>query len=112
MQEIWQSINIVTSSPGFFWYVGTIISIGMLAGSKYDNKFTGFIKSLSLILPYTFVLLLTTFSRLYQTYLIKPLSSDAFNGSITLIIITLAYILGLFMGHMAVKKGKEAAEWE
>lgn len=108
MQEVQQSIQQVISSPGFFWWVGVIISIGMLAGAKFDNRIQGFVKSIILIFPYSLVLLLTTLNRLYIISYDKPLNADAYNGIVTLVIITLAYIVGLFLGHMAVKKGHEA----
>lgn len=109
MQEIQQSIIAVTNSQGFYFWVGIVISVGMLAGSRFDNKLAGFARSMAIIAPYGLILFLTNATRLYETSLKKTLSADAYNSSVTLFIITGAYIVGLFLGHMAVKKGKEQA---
>ncbi len=109
MQEIIQSIVNVTQAQGFYLYVGMIISVGMIAGSKFDNRFAGFKKSVTLILPYAIILLFVNVTRLYETGQTRPITADAYNGSVSLALITIAYISGLFIGHMVVKKGKEQA---
>lgn len=109
-QEIMQSLQIVTSASGFFWYVGTIIAVGMIAGAKLDHNFSGLRKSLFLILPYAAILFFTTSSRLYQTALVRTLNADAYNGLMTLVLITIAYVIGLFIGHVIVSNGTEQAK--
>lgn len=106
MQEILVSIKNVSSASFFWWYMSMIISLGMVVGAKFDNRFRGFIKSIILLAPYTLILLLTNISRLYETSLRKELTSDAYNGTASLFMVTIFYMLGLFIGHMIDKQGK------
>ena len=110
MQEINDSLYLVIQSQYFWWYMSTILSLGMVIGAKYDDRFAGFKKSLSLILPYTSIIFLTNISRMYERSQSQPLTATAYNSLWSLIIITLFYVLGLFIGHMIDRKAKQSAK--
>lgn len=112
MQEITDSLHLVIRSVNFWWYMSTILSLGMVIGAKFDDKLRGFTRSLALIVPYTSILFLTNFSRLYETAQIKPLASTAYNSMWSLTIITVFYVTGLFIGHMIDRKAKHNAQRE
>lgn len=92
--------------------MSTILSLGMVIGAKYDDRFNGFKKSISLIAPYTSIIFLTNLSRMYETSHSKPLTATAYNSMWTLLIITIFYTLGLFVGHMIDRRAKVQARTE
>jgi hypothetical protein len=112
MQEVNQSLLLVINSVNFWWYMSTILSLGMVIGAKYDDRFAGFRKSLSIITPYTMIIFLTNASRMYETSHTKPLTATAYNSLWSLVIITIFYVVGLFIGHMIDQKAKIKAHEE
>jgi hypothetical protein len=104
MQEIIQSLQAVTGATGFWFYMGGVVSLGMVVGNKFDDKYRGLSKSLTLLSPYVFILFLTTASRLVETGFKQPLGSNAYNSTITLLLVTFFYILGLFIGHVILEE--------
>lgn len=112
MQEINESFYLVTQSVNFWWYMSTILSLGMVIGAKFDHKLRGFTRSLALLVPYTSIIFLTNFSRLYETSQKTHLGATSFNSMWTIIIITAFYIVGLFIGHMIDQKAKHKAQTE
>lgn len=100
MQEILQSFNNVILSPLFMVYMSFIITFGMWIGIRLDNGIQGFKRSIVIILPFIFVILLANTSRIYQASFVSPLPANAFNGIITTIITSFFYIVGLIIGHI------------
>ncbi len=100
------SINMVITSPNFFVYMGLIMSFGMVFGGKLNEGMNGMRKSLMILVPFSFVLLLSTSSRLFYTVMSNdlPLGPNAYNSIFTLIFTTLFYTLGLFLGHTVVSQ--------
>lgn len=111
-KEIITSLSLVTSSPLFYYYVSTIFAFGMVIGAKYNHKFNGFKQSMTLLAPYTLIIFTTTISRIYETSTRTTVTANAYNSLVTLVLITIIYVLGLFIGHMLDLKGKEVAHKE
>ncbi len=109
MEEITQSFNQVISDPLFVYIVGIIFSSGIFLGWYYDHRIVGFKKSMIILIPPFSLILAATLSRLYNSSLIAPLSANAYNGTITWILLIAFYVLGLFIGHMTDIKGREKA---
>jgi hypothetical protein len=112
MQEVNDSLFLVVGSQYFWWYMGGILSTGLIIGVKYDDQFRGFRKSLSIIAPYTSIIFLTNMSRMYETSQTKALTATAYNSMWSLLIITIFYVLGLFIGHMIDQRAKVKAHEE
>lgn len=110
MQEIIQSLYTVTSAAGFWFYMGGVVSLGMVIGNRFDESYKGFRKSVFLLSPYVILLILTNASRIAQIGFEKPLDSMAYNGLITIGIITIFYITGLFLGHVILRKAHKEVE--
>lgn len=98
------SISMVTTSPNFFFYMGLVVSFGMIVGGKLNEGMDGLKKSVIVLLPFGFVMLLTTSSRLFYTSSLSsfPLSANAYNGLFTLVFTSLFYLIGLVLGHTIV----------
>lgn len=107
MQEILTSFINVTSATGFWFYMGGVVSMGMVVGNRFDESYKGFKRSIVLLLPYFVMLFFVTSSRVYEVSRIRLLGADAYNSLITLGIVTFFYVLGLFIGHVILLKAKK-----
>lgn len=112
MQEITQSLNTVLSTSGFLYTMSMIIVIGILVGVKLNEFFVGFKRSIVILIPFVFVLLLTNFIRILEITNGSPIGHNAYNGSISIFITTICYVVGLFLGHVTFHKAKEDAQKE
>lgn len=100
--HVTDSIIQVTSSQNFWLYIGLIIAFGMIVGGKLNDGFNGFKKSLVIIFPFIFVLFITNASRVYYYSLSFGLGAQSYNNTISLLITSLSYFIGLFIGHLIV----------
>lgn len=103
LNDLLLSLLMVTQSPGFFLYLGSVISLGMVVGYKLNHGAVGFRKSLVVLLPFTFVLLLTMLSRLYFLSFIQTIGPTAYNAIITIFVDLFGYVFGLWCGHYITK---------
>ena len=108
--EINQSIILVSSSQYFWWYMGSVISLGMLVGAKFDDGLKGLKRSISVLFPYFFILFITNGSRLVETSWKQPLGATAYNSIVTLLAVTFFYGIGLIFGHLIKKRAVEEAQ--
>jgi F0F1-type ATP synthase membrane subunit a len=111
MQEIMKSIATVTSSPFFWFYMGLVVVFGMTVGGRLNEGVRGFYKSMTILIPFVVIIILTNTSRIYYISLETPLTHSAYNSYVSLVLTALFYIAGLFLGHMivsqAIKDGRK-----
>ena len=101
-----KSTKFVTNTDGFLIFISLIITTGMFVGVRLNEGKIGFSRSLFVLFPYIILVSLVNGSRIYQTSLVTSVGSQAYNGLVTLILTSLAYILGLFVGHVIFNKAK------
>jgi len=102
MQILLDSVHIVTSATGFWFFTGCIISFGMIVGAKLNEGGTGLKRSLIILLPFTIILFSTNLSRVFDYARINGFGGQSFTNTVSLIFIALAYIVGLFVGHIFI----------
>lgn len=108
MNEVYQSIQTVTNSPFFWFYMGLVITFGMTIGVHLDDGMRGFKRSMTIIFPFSIMVMLTTLSRLYEASQSFNLTSQAYNGTTSFLFAAIFYSIGLFIGHLITCKAKEA----
>lgn len=104
--ELFNSTRNVVTVDGFLVFFSLIITTGMFIGIRLDDGVRGLKRSLIILLPLLALQALTNVSRIYQTSLNTQISSAAFNGLTTMFLTSLAYIIGLVIGHLIFKKAK------
>lgn len=102
MQIIADSVHIVTSATGFWFFTGCIISLGMIVGAKLNEGGTGLKRSLTILLPFLLILFSTNLSRVFDYARINGFGGQSFTNTLSLIFIALAYIVGLGVGHIFI----------
>lgn len=110
MNEVIKSIQVVSSSPYFFFYMGLIITFGMIIGVHLDDGVRGFKRSLTIIMPFLIMTVITTLSRIYSISHDVVISFQAYNGTVSFLISSFFYIIGLFIGHSITYKATKAAK--
>lgn len=98
---IGKMIMYVVNSPGFWGSMGFTTATSMLVGALlYDGRLEDFKKGVVTIGTYAFFILLTMTSRIAPQ--LQQLQPDkihiAFGGTVTVLIVTVFYILGLGLG--------------
>lgn len=98
------SVYLVIRSPHFFFYMGLVVSFGMIVGGRLNEGMAGLKKSMFVLIPFGFVLFMTTSSRIFFTSNLYPipLSANAYNGIFTLLFTGIFYFIGLLLGHTVV----------
>jgi hypothetical protein len=103
------TIGYVTSVPYFWLSMGLTISTAMFIGATmYNGDLRKFSKALIGILSYGFFLFAITATRLYDTGTTVGFKSStlAHAGIFTLAFVTVAYVLGMFIGVMVTNYAK------
>lgn len=95
---------IYISQQYMFWQtIGWTVASGIFIGATlYNGDLSKFSKGLVTILPYSFMLFLTTGFRLSVKSFDVQTHPQALAGLATLLVVTMAYILGLFLGVITV----------
>lgn len=102
MQILLDSVKIVTSGTGFWFFTGCIISFGMIVGAKLNEGGSGLRRSLIILLPFTAILFSTNLSRVFDYARINGFGGQSFTNTVSLIFIALAYVAGLGVGHIFI----------
>lgn len=102
MQILLDSVHIVTSATGFWFFTGCVISFGMIVGAKLNEGGTGLRRSLTILLPFMLILFSTNLSRVFDYARVNGFGGQSFTNTVSLIFIALAYIVGLGVGHMFI----------
>lgn len=102
MQIFADSVHIVTTATGFWFFTGCIISFGMIVGAKLNEGGTGLKRSLTILLPFLLILFSTNLTRVFDYARINGFGGQSFTNTVSLIFIALAYIVGLFVGHIFI----------
>lgn len=108
MNEILTSLSTVTQSQFFWFYMGLIITFGMVIGARLDEGVRGFQRSMIIILPFMVVMIITNLSRIYQASFTGVITPQAYNGTVSMLITAVFYVIGLFSGHMVSYKAKQS----
>ena len=102
MQILLDSIHIVTSGTGFWFFTGCIISFGMIVGAKLNEGGTGLRRSITILLPFIIILFSTNLSRVFDYARVNGFGGQSFTNTFSLIFVALAYVVGLGVGHMFI----------
>lgn len=102
MQILLDSVHIVTSATGFWFFTGCVISFGMIVGAKLNEGGTGLRRSLTILLPFMLILFSTNLSRVFDYARVNGFGGQSFTNTVSLIFIAIAYIAGLGIGHMFI----------
>lgn len=105
-QELINSAQNVIRVDGFLVFFSLIITTGMLIGIRLDDGSRGLRRSLVILIPFILLQTLTNISRVYQTLNVQ-MASQSFNGTTTMVLTSIAYILGLVIGHLIFKRAKK-----
>jgi hypothetical protein len=110
MQEITQSFYLVVGASSFLTLTSLVFITGIFWGWWYDQKIIGFKRSLNLIVPFVVLLITINASRIYEASLSTKINPNGYNGLITLVLSSVVYIIGLFIGHMLDTRGRKKAQ--
>lgn len=99
----------VTTGTGFWFNMGLIITVGMIAGFKFNESLIGLKRSLAILLPFSLSLVSVNAFRIFGYSQSADLGANAYNGTISVILTTVFYMIGLFFGHVLFKKAKHDA---
>ena len=102
MQILMESVKIVTSATGFWFFTGCIISLGMIVGAKLNEGGTGLRRSATILFPFIIILLSTNLTRVYDYARINGFGGQSFTNTFSLIFIAVAYVIGLGIGHVFI----------
>lgn len=102
MQILLDSVHIVTSATGFWFFTGCIISLGMIVGAKLNEGGTGLKRSITILLPFIIILFSTNLSRVFDYARINGFGGQSFTNTFSLIFVALAYVVGLGIGHVFI----------
>lgn len=102
MQIFADSVHIVTTATGFWFFTGCIISFGMIVGAKLNEGGTGLKRSLTILLPFLLILFSTNLSRVFDYARVNGFGGQSFTNTVSLIFIALAYVVGLGVGHIFI----------
>lgn len=100
LQQIGQSFVTVYGGYGFPQMISATLALGMSIGVLRNQGTRGFRVSLSVISPLLICLILTNILRIYDVSTTRAVGSSAYNGSTSMLMVTGAYIVGLFIGHI------------
>lgn len=102
-----ETILYIIRAPYFFQSFGFSIATAMFIGASiYNGDVTKLTKGIVTVVSYAFFLLLITFSRIIDVGMSEngftnPIQAHA--GVFTIIIMTIAYVLGMYMGVITLK---------
>lgn len=110
IHQLFESFVFVSNGL-FFWQAMAMVTIiSMLIGSIVYNGDINMAKKATLVISsYALMLLFTTFARIYENTGLQFSNTNyinAYAGMITTFCITLFYIVGIFLGVLAHKKGR------
>ncbi len=100
MNDILNSLQNITATPFFWGALGSAVAWGMYIGAKRNHGFKGLRGSLEVILPFAGFLLVSTIATTWQYAETYGLGWQSYNNSLRLIIFTIAYTFGLWVGHI------------
>lgn len=109
IEHIRESFNQVLTTGGFSYYATTILCFGIVLGGRLGQGMSGFKKSLVILCPFILVLALNGLTRVYEVSLVRPIGPQSYNGTVSLVLTSLSYLTGLFIGHCAVREGRRVA---
>ena len=110
LQQIGQSFVTVYSGYGFPQMISATLALGMSIGVLRNQGTRGFRVSLSVITPLLFCLLLTNALRIYEVSTTRVVGFSAYNGSTSMLMITSAYVVGLFIGHIIFAHARQRVQ--
>lgn len=106
MNLIIESLGMVTLNSGFLINMSLIMVFGMVAGVKMNDGIRGFSRSMAILLPYIFIIVTTTLLRLSGAGF-GTIGANAYNGINTILVTTLFYTAGLYIGHVIYSKAEK-----
>lgn len=89
-----EALQTIVSDPSLLSVIGWTVAVAMTVGWLLDNGLTGYRRSLSVIIPF---ILLTTIIRIDT----MP-NIDTFVDVIFFFLISIVYVVGLFLGHVVI----------
>lgn len=105
MNDILESLSNIANTPFFWGALTSAVVWGMYIGSKRNHKMAGFRSSMAIILPFVGFMLVASIATAYEyTKTTGVVGWQSYNNSLRLIIFTIAYATGLYVGHMIVKQ--------
>lgn len=107
---IGQSFVTVYFGYGFPQMISATLALGMSIGVLRNQGATGFRVSLSVITPLLVCLILTNVLRIYGVSATTTIGSSAYNGSTSMLMITGAYVVGLFIGHIILSHARHQVQ--
>jgi hypothetical protein len=104
------SINYVTNASFFYQTMGMTAATSIFIGAAlYNGEVSQMWKGAIVLTTYTGLLLMTTMTRVFETLTNPNIPHNvplAYAGAITIIFLTLYYILGMIIGVYTVQKAR------
>jgi hypothetical protein len=109
ISQIFDSFIFVANGLYFWQAMASVTILAMFVGSIiYNGDLVMVRKAALLITSYASMILLTTFTRIYgNTGLVFVNHRNAYAGMITTACITFFYLVGIYLGVLAHKKGRK-----
>lgn len=106
MDHLFQSIQYVINGHMFWGSMGfTTASAMFIGGMIYTSRETDAMrKGLITVLSYGFFLFYTSFARIYPRIANGEIYIKSFASSLTIIFVTLFYVVGLMLGHFIITR--------
>jgi RsiW-degrading membrane proteinase PrsW (M82 family) len=102
---LYQSFFYITSDPFFWPSMSFTTLIGIFIGSViYDGDMEQIRKALITLCSYCFMLLTVTTTRIMPTIPFTTHPERPFAGVVTIFLVTIFYILGMFLGVFITRK--------
>lgn len=109
MNEIIQSFILVTTGANFWAWSSTIIVLGMFVGWKQNKGMSGFKRSIYTLIPFALIYFFSSANRVYEYTRIYGVGVQSYNNLISIVLISILYAFGLFIGHNIKNKAIESA---
>lgn len=102
MLVIQQTIDYVASAPNFSLLMGIIVGCSMFLGATaYNGDIGKVMKWLVTTIPYTTLMIIVNISRIHSVGINNQI--QAYAGTITTIIVSAFYFLGMYLGVASVR---------
>ena len=102
---IWQSILYVVNDPFFLASMGFTTAVGIFIGAViYDGDLKQIKKVIFSLSSYMMLLLVTNLSRTIPEITIATSAHKPIASAVTMIIVTVFYLLGMYMGVGITKR--------
>lgn len=99
-----ESLQQVINGSNFWFWLGMSIASGAIVGGIFNQGIKGLRRSVVTLSPLILLVMAATGDRVYAIHIINPIGPSAFNAPLSLFILSIGYVAGLWYGHTIVSR--------